>query len=408
MKYIIFILVFLSSATFVNSQINSEDSYNRHRVLLQQYNSEIHKQELWLRTKRDSISKVGLTPQQQLSYIADYTSETQNKVSYFQSKIITTQAAIKQYEDLKDNEDKHIDETKRSIESSKYQEQINALQLQRSKSREDSEKRIIDNLNNLENDLRNLQDRALAREISLRNNASRNFVKYNLSTYDRIAETHRKIPTGNFEKVLNGKYKANIIFEKQYSFIDFKSLTTVVPVIVNITEDKVVEIYPYGDAEFKVDLTQKTSSSWYLSNGMIEYTDIQSHRVTRVVILMPYLTSLKEELIIAKNNVGYIIPYVNKKQDEGKVIWIQVWNSSKNYILEEFPITLVYATSKKEAEANITPIPISSGYDVYFMGPPGYRPGNVYLQLYQVLKGPKTKPLKNGEYRVVSISKYRE
>jgi len=247
----------------------------------------------------------------------------------------------------------------------------------------------------------------ILKEINRRSEAVKNFQNINNRRVKAVDSIYNQIPIENFNKVVNGSFRAHLFIKKKYSFSNDQELITEIPCIVMVEESKIVQIYPYGKKSFALDYPKSQASNSYLSSGIVQYNNSKTEETITIVLLDPFLQDQPKQYKVNKDGAGLIKLYTTKKKDDGKLVWIQEIDMNGN-INREIAQQLTYAKNQIEAsKMDIKPIAINTGFNLYYFGNPTE---TIYGSLPLFLKTVETdtKPIKNNEVKLVRIMIYRD
>ena len=244
-------------------------------------------------------------------------------------------------------------------------------------------------------------------ELLRRENAITTFETQNKKRIEAINTLYSEIPAENFEKNITGQFQAHLfITTKNHSFKMNQELVSEVPCLVNVENNKIIQLFPYGKKGFELDYPKHMESNSYVSEGIVQYHDLKNDQLFTVVLLDPFLEDEPKQYKVNSQEFGFITLYTAKKKDEGKKVWIQEIDENGN-INREISQSLVYA--KDEAEAitrDIKPIAMNTKHHLFYFGEPAQTSYGVLPLFLKTLKT-DLEPLHNNEHRVVKIQIYR-
>jgi hypothetical protein len=244
-------------------------------------------------------------------------------------------------------------------------------------------------------------------ELLRRKKAITDFEIQNKKRIEDINTLYDEIPVENFEKNISGQFQAHLfITTKNHSFKMNQELVSEVPCLVNVENNKIIQLFPYGKKGFELDYPKNMESNSYISEGITQYHDLKNDQLFTVVLLDPYLEDEPKQYKVNNQDFGFITLFTAKKKDEGKKVWIQEIDENGN-IYREISQSLVYA--KDEAEAltvDSKPIAMNTKHHLFYFGEAAK---TSYGEIPLFLKTLKTdlEPLNNNENRVVKIQIYR-
>jgi len=264
---------------------------------------------------------------------------------------------------------------------------------------------VSSTLNSLSSSLQVLAYQNVERELKRREKVAINFTSKNSDRIKKVKNLYNQIPAENFNKVVTGQYKGHLFIEKEYSFINKQKLITETPCLIVVKNNKIINIFAYGKKGFKLSYPSELPSSSNLSNGIVKYNDFNTLETITVILIEPYLQNSPKQYKINEKGTGFIQLFTSKKKDEGKIVWIQEIDKNGN-IFREISVALIYAKNENElVETNKTPFNVDN--TLYYFGEPTQTPFGIFPLFMKVSKS-NTKPLKDGEKRVVKIKKYRQ
>lgn len=276
------------------------------------------------------------------------------------------------------------------------------LQTQRAYQQE-----INSTLNSLSNSLQAASLNTITKEIRRRENVATNFANVNSNRINKVNDIYNQIPPSNFKRNINGQFSAHLFLERRYSFMNNQELVTEIPCLIVVENNKIINVYPYGKKGFELEYPKNMPSSSYLSNGIVKYNDFNTLETVTIVLLEPYLSDNPKQYSVLENGTGFITLYTTKKNDEGRIVWIQEIDKKGN-IVREISTPLVYAKNENELnEMNVKPLPFNTDHELYYFGEPVQTPYGTFPFFMKTSKS-DTKELKDNEKRFVQIKKYRD
>jgi hypothetical protein len=245
------------------------------------------------------------------------------------------------------------------------------------------------------------------RELDRRSKVANNFVSFHSERINKLTNLYNQTPKANFSKNLNGLYSAHLLSSKRYSFVNNNELVTETSCLVNIENNIVKNIYLYGKEKFELDYPKNSPETSRISNGIVKYSDYETLATETLLILEPYFVKTPKKYTLDSKGVAYISVWSNNKKEEGKVVYIQELDDKGN-IVREISAPLVYAKSENLLDANtITTLKVNSGNSLLFFGEITQTPYGRF-PLFPRMSKKDTKPLEDGENRMVEIKKYRD
>lgn len=265
------------------------------------------------------------------------------------------------------------------------------------------EQGISNAANSLEAGLRQAQEYRNNMELQHRIRSANQFISSHNTKARNLLEFYNKIPKQSFSRPVTGLFEANIFTSQSYTFSQ-SNIITVIPCLVNVVENKLINIYPYGKSGFELDYPEQFPEQSYFSQGFVEYQDYSKLQNITILLMEPYFSTPKKHTI-DNANTGFVSLWTSRKENEGKIVYIQELNS-RNEIVRETKVSLKYFKNEKEfSSSDLEKIPVNTGNDLRFMGEIKSTPfGN--WSLYQKVSRSDMKPLKNNEERVVLIKNY--
>lgn len=348
-----------------------------------------------------------LPDSQRAARIGQINSELQNANNRVIVEKSKNESRNKELNQKIENERKDIEYQNKSRIAEDNLNRLNQLRNEQIKSYNNYNQTITSTLNDLSNSMQQAAYANIQNELERRRQTANQFYERNTNRIDNITRIYNSIPLKNFNKDLSGVFNGNILVVKNYSFANGQKILSEIPVLVEIEQNQVKNIYSYGKIGFSSDFPRKYPEQSYLKNGIVEYNDYKTLEKTTLVLTEPYLSNNTGNKKVKESETGYLVPWTSKKKDDGKKIYIQELNVDGE-IVREIETKLTYVKNKKELEKNnIKKIPINAGNDILYFG----RPTNTSFgkfPLYLKVSKSDQKPLKNGEVREVKIKKYRE
>lgn len=277
---------------------------------------------------------------------------------------------------------------------------------QQIESQNNYQQELSSTLNSLSSSLQAMAYNQIKSELNRRYNTANTFAQFHQENINKLQEFYNQIPKSEFKNIVNGIYTAYLIEKKKYSFVNNQELVTQTPVLVNVENDIVKNIYLYGKEKMEILFPKNYPEKSKLSNGFVVYNDYETLNSTTLLVLEPYTNKNPTNYVPSKNDVSYITVWTSNKKDEGKIIYIQELDKKGN-IIREISTPILYSKNKKEINDDYKKIPINPNCKLLFFGEVTKTPyGN--FPLYPRMSKSDMNELKDGEYRTVEIKKYRE
>lgn len=244
-------------------------------------------------------------------------------------------------------------------------------------------------------------------ELRRRQNVANNFINYQSSRIGNLQKMYNSISSSNFNKNLNGIFSAHLLVNKKLSLLNGQETVVETPCLVVVENNIVKNVYPYGNEEMELDYPKNNPQSSIISNGFVVYSDYEFLETYTLLILEPYLNNTPKTHTINKNKVAYVTVWSSDKDDEGKSIYIQELDKKGN-VINETLTQIVYSKNEKSIDTqNALRVPLNSKNSLLFFGEVTNTPLGL-MSLYPKMSKSNFKPLKESEYRLVKINKYRE
>ena len=238
-----------------------------------------------------------------------------------------------------------------------------------------------------------------------------NFAKENQLKLDKIVSIYNTIPKENFNRNLNGTFKAYFISNKKYAYAPNYELSYVEDCYVKVENNNIMNIFMFGNKELENNLPSNNKENSQLSNGFVKYIDLDNLETYNVVILEPYLKNVDTNLSLKENNVGYITVWSSNKEDEGKTAYVQELYDNRTKLNREITVKIQYAKNEKDikSRADVSKTAFNLNYNLFFLGevtntPFGRHP--LAMKIADIKESEKT--LTSNEHRFVQVKKYRE
>lgn len=226
---------------------------------------------------------------------------------------------------------------------------------------------------------------------------------------DRIQSIHNRIPNSEFKKKVNGIYSAHLIGKKKFALAAEQKLLFEEPILINVLNNEIKDIYLYGKEKMKIDLEKIGVDKLLLKNGFTVFYDSNLQEDITIILLDPYIGNGDNIQTTKSDEVGYITVWSPKEKLKDKKIYIQELDSEDN-LVRQIETKIYYAKSEKDIPSEFL-IPINTGNKTHFLGRLVSHPilGNVnlYPKISSWRKNSNT-PIKNGDIRYVEIKKYYE
>lgn len=295
-----------------------------------------------------------------------------------------------------------------------YQQSQSALlqlKSQQENSRQNFYNEMNSSLNNFANSMQNAAMMQVYNNLKARQFTIDNFAKENQSKLDKIVSIYNSIPKENFNRILNGTYKAYFISNKKYSYAPNYDLSYVEDCYVNVKNNIITNIYMFGNKELENNLPLENKENSNINNGFVKYIDLDNLETYNVVILEPYLKNVDTNLLLKENNVGYITLWSSNKEDEGKIVYVQELYDNYTKLNREIAVKIQYAKNEKEIKANTNALKtaFNLNYTIFYLGEITNTPYG-RIPLATKISDPKenNKELTSNEHRYVQVKKYRE
>lgn len=291
------------------------------------------------------------------------------------------------------------------------QNQLQILKTQQENSRQSFYNEMNNSLNSLANSMQNVSMMQIYNNLKARQYTIDNFAKDNQQKLDKIISIYNSIPKENFNKTLNGTYKAYFISNKKFSYAPNYELSYVEDCYVKVENNTIVNIYMFGNKELENNLPSENKENSVLKNGIVKYIDIESLDTYNVVILEPYLKNTDTNLSLKENNVGYIVIWSSNKEDEGKIAYVQELQDNYTKLNREIIVKIQYAKNEKDIKSrtNISKTAFNLNYTLFFLGEVTNTPyGRIPLAIKIADVKENEKPLSSNEIRFVQVKKYRQ
>ncbi|WP_373708912.1 hypothetical protein [Kaistella sp.] len=287
-----------------------------------------------------------------------------------------------------------------------YESTLQNMRNQQIQSQQNFQQELSNNLNSISSSLQAMQYNVIKKEIDRRLTTANNFSQFQSNKIEKLQNFYNQIPKSEFNKVLSGIFSASILSKKKYSFVNNQELTAETPVLVNIEDNVIKNIYLYGKEKMELDYPKNNPEKSYLSNGFVTYSDFKTLETINVVVLEPYTTSNPTNYKLTTNEVSYITLWTSNKDAVNKIIYIQELDKNGN-IIREISAPINYAKNEKSIDDSFPKIPMNSNNKLLFFGEVTATPfGN--FPLYPRMSKSDMNALKDGESRLVEIKKYRE
>lgn len=388
----ILVSVMCITASFVYSQ-NSQEYLDELRVLRSQYQSEVDK------AVKDNPN---LSSSIQANLQAKY-AEKENALSAKYNRIENQQRRNEQNV----NQQIAIQSSQKQYNQKQYDDSVlQNMRNQQMQSQQYYQQELSNTLNSLSSSLQAIQYNTIKKELNRRLTTANNFAQFQSDKIGKIQNFYNQIPKSEFNKNLNGIYSASILSKKKYSFVNNQELVAETPVLVNVENNVIKNIYLYGKEKWELDYPKNNPEKSYLSNGFVSYSDFKTLETITVVVLEPYTTTNPTNYKLTSDGVSFITLWTSNKDAAGKTIYIQELDKNGN-IIREISSPINYAKNEKLVDDSFTKIPMNSNNKLLFFGEVTNTPfGN--FPLYPRMSKSDMNALKDGENRLVEIKKYRE
>lgn len=240
--------------------------------------------------------------------------------------------------------------------------------------------------------------------INKRAKISDNFGFWQNEKIDKIQKLYERIPVNKFNKKVNGIYAAHLINQKKLAYANETKLFVEEPILVNIVNDEIKDIYLYGKEKMRFDF--HSEDPLILDKGKVEYFDSQNNMFT-IFILEPYINNKRIEHQLIDGEVGYVVFWSSKKKYEGKVVYINELNQDGE-LVRQVETKIVFAKRKEDISRDKL-IPLNINRKLEFLGKVVSSPmGNITYNPSISSWKKNSSEMKDGEERYVQIYRYYE
>lgn len=260
-------------------------------------------------------------------------------------------------------------------------------------------------LGNISDGLLVLAEIKAQNDLKNRRTAANNFIDVNINKVEKVINFYTLIPPSAFDKKLDGLYNAHIIRDSKFSFSQNREIPIEIPCVVNVTDNKVIDVYPYGKKEYKINYaTEYPNTSNEIVNGMVRHANYQTLEAETIVFIEPYMSQNPTKCEIGQGGMSYVSVWSRKKKYEGKTVYVYEYDKRRN-LVNETPVKIVRAKNEKELEYMDAPkVPVTIGNRLKYFCEPNSRD----FQVYATVSKSSTKPYrKDGKIKYVKISRYR-
>lgn len=298
-----------------------------------------------------------------------------------------------------------------SYQTQQAQNQIQQIKIQQENSRQSFFNDMNNSLNSFASSIQNAAMIQVYNNLKARQNTIDNFARENQQKLDKIITIYNSIPKNNFNKVLNGVYKAYFISNKKYCYAPDYELSYVEDCYVNVKSNIITNIYMFGNKELESNLPSENPENSILNNGFVKYINLDNLETYYIVIIEPFLKNVDSNSSLKENNVGYITLWSSNKEDEGKIVYVQELFDNYTKLNREIAVKIQYAKNEKEIKANTnaSKTPFNLNYTIFYLGEVTNTPFG-RIALATKISNPKenNRELTPNEHRYVQIKKYRE
>lgn len=287
-----------------------------------------------------------------------------------------------------------------------YSSMLQNMRNQQIQSQKYYQQELNSTLNTLSSSLQAMQYNIIKKELDRRSTTANNFARFQSDKIEKIQNFYSQIPKSEFNKTLNGIYSASVLGKRKYSFVNNQELISETPALVNIENNVVKNVYLYGKEKMELNYPKNSPEKSYLSNGFVVYSDFKTLETITILVLEPYTTSNPTNYNLTTNDVSYITLWSSNKDAEGKIIYIQELDKNGN-IIRELSEPINFAKNEKAIDDSFPKIPLNSNNKLLFFGEVTKTPMGDF-PLYPRMSKSDMNALKDGEYRLVEIKKYRE
>lgn len=278
------------------------------------------------------------------------------------------------------------------------------LYKQQTQSQYNYEDQLNSTINNLYSSVQTMVYNQVKTELNRRISVAKNFSRYENDKLQNTLKLYNSIPVENFSKEVNGVFEGYLINSERYSFVNLQKLSTVTPILVEIKNNNVENVFLYGKRKMQLNLSNLSNNK--LTSGSLQLNNYNSSEESTVLVLEPFVTDNPKKYNITEEGVSYITVWSSNKKDEGKVIYIQELDVNGN-IIREISTNIQFAKNEKELNSSLKKIPINSNSKLLFFGEISPTPyGN--FPLYPKTPKNNFNALNDNEHRFVEIKKYRD
>ena len=346
--------------------------------------------------------KNNLSPQEQSVIDSQISGLEQQKNNIIISLQVEKQNRNQQIEDNKNIQNQNLQQSQLALQQVKAKQE-NSMQ---SFYNETS-----NSLNSFSNSMQNVAMIQVYNNLKARQNIIEYLYNENKSKLDKIISIYNTISKENFNKNLNGIYRAYFISNRKYCYAPNNEITIVEDCYVNVLNNQISNIYMFGNKEMENNLPKEYPENSILRYGVAKYLDVVNLKTFDVVLIEPYLKTIDSSLTLNENNVGYITIWSSNKEDEGKTVYVQELYEKFTKLNREIVVKIQYAKNEKEIKANINAIkiPVNLKYNLFYLGEVTNTPYGK-IPLATKISDPKENSLefKNNEHRFIQVKKYRE
>lgn len=351
------------------------------------------------------------------SIIADSYAKTRSKVSEIEGKCMQIKLEEDRLRELNQERKNTIIREKKWDEKNRINSIYHQQEQQRVNNAISLYNQRIDNISNSLNSLSNslmssLQHSAymsLQKEIHRKIRIMNTYGQLQNDKISRIQSMYDKIPKSQFRKQVNGIYSAHLIGEKKFALAAEQKLFFEEPILINVINNEVKDIYLYGKEKMRIDLQRLGVDKLLLNDGFAVFYDSNLQEYITIILLEPYIGNSENFQITKPDEVGYIAIWSSKKKLKDKKIYIQELDSEDN-LVRQIETKIYYAKNEKDIPSEFL-IPINTGNKTHFLGRLTSRPiignTNLYPRISSWRKNSDT-PMKNGDIRYVEIKQYYE
>jgi hypothetical protein len=298
-------------------------------------------------------------------------------------------------ESVKRNSETQKRNDQRNQQAKNYQAELDR-QNQASSQASNQVQRFSNSMSNASTAMRNAM---IISEMNRRNKVALKFINSNSSDLTSIIEAHKRIPQENFNKLISGSYIAQLVSNKQFSFLNNQSTESVVECIVIVENNLVSKVYPFKKQNFEISFIEPIE----LINGISSFYDETSKVETMLILTSPFLNQNATQSEIIKSETAEISIWSKKKKLEGQNIYIQELDKN-GFIIREIKTQIIYAKNKTEISSNQqSKITINTGNKMLvFCEPTTLSIG--YMSPYAAPS--KLSSMKSDTYKAIKIKRY--